>query len=271
MQRRTLLAAGSALFTTTLAGCGGNGGNSGNGGGNGGNDDNGGDGTGNGNGNDNTDTDTETENDEGGNGGGEPSEAGELSAVGDNTDWLENSASFSGSGQTVTDAFQAQRFTTFTYEHSGESNFIVELINDDSGESTDILVNKIGQTSGTTGIGLGDGNYVMDVDADGDWSIEVGEPAAPDGEYGVPPASITGEGSDVYGEVEIDGRATVSGSHDGSENFIVEAWEEANTSGFPDELIFNEIGSHEGETSVQLSGVYYIAVQADGSYEISIE
>lgn len=270
MQRRTLLTAGSALLTTTLAGCSGNGdGNSGNGGGNGGNDDNsGGDGTGNGNGNDNTDTGNEGDGD---GGGGEPSEAGELSAVSENTDWLDNAASFSGSGQTVTDAFEARRFTTFTYEHSGESNFIVELIDDDSGDSVDILANKIGETSGTTGAGLADGNYVMDVDADGDWSIEVGEPVAPDGEYGVPPASITGEGSDVYGEVEIDGRVTVAGSHDGSENFIVEAYEEANSSGFPDELIFNEIGAHEGETSVQLSGVYYIAVQADGGYELSIE
>ena len=279
MQRRNYLALSSALLTTTIAGCSGDG-----------NGDTGGNGD---NGSGNTDTpeptdttgsdhdethtspeteaDTETETETPEDSGSESPEAGQLSAVGANTDWLQNSTSLSGSGQTVTDTFSAQRFTTFTYEHNGESNFIAELINDETGDGEGILVNKIGSVSGTTGTGLQDGSYYIDIDADGDWSFEIGEPAAPDGEWGVPPASIQGQGSEVYGEVDIDGRVTVRGSHDGESNFIVEAWEEANTSGYADALIFNEIGSHEGETTVQLSGVYYIAVQADGNYQIEIE
>lgn len=201
----------------------------------------------------------------------EPSEAGQLSAVSQNTGWLETPTSRSGSGQTVTDPFEAARFTTFVYEHSGESNFIVELINDDSGEREDILINEIGAVSGAVGAGLEEGSYVLDVDADGDWSIEAGEPFAPDDEYGVPPASITGDANDVYGEVEIDGRVTVTGEHSGESNFIVEAWDEANTGPYPDEIIFNEIGGFQGETSVQLEGLFYIAVEGDGEYQIEIE
>jgi len=266
MQRRAYLTLSGGLFAG-LAGCGtDDDGSNGNGGGDGGSG-GGGDADGGGGGGNSEPTEEPTD---------EPTEeelsaAGEMAAVSNNPDWLQGSTSFSGSGQTVTDVFEAQRFTTFTFEHSGESNFIVELIDDDSGDSVDILVNKIGETSGAVGIGLADGNYVLDVDADGDWSIEAGEPMAPEGEYGVPPASISGEASDVYGEVEIDGRVTVTGSHDGSENFIVQAWEEANSSGFADELIFNEIGQFEGETSVNLEGLFYIQVEADGTYTVEFE
>jgi len=200
-----------------------------------------------------------------------PPTAGELGAVSDNLEWLDPATSRSGSGQVVTDSFGAARFTTFVYEHNGESNFIVELIDDASGETVDILVNEIGSVSGAVGVGLSESQYILDVDADGDWAIDIGEPDAPDGEGGVPPATITGERPDVYGEVEIDGRVTVTGEHTGESNFIVSAWDEMNTRPFPDEVIFNEIGDFEGETSERLSGVFYLTVDADGPYQISIE
>jgi hypothetical protein len=172
----------------------------------------------------------------------------------------------------VTDAFGAARFTAFVYEHDGQSNFSIELIDDESGETVDNLVNEIGPVAGAVGIGLPESRYILDVDADGDWAIELGEPVAPDGEWGVPPATIAGEQPDVYGEVEIDGRVTVTGEHEGKSNFAVLAWDEMSTSSFfPDEVIFNEIGDFEGETSVQLSGLFYITVDADGAYQISIE
>jgi hypothetical protein len=200
-----------------------------------------------------------------------PPTAGELGAVSDNLEWLDPATSRSGSGQVVTDSFGAARFTAFVYEHDGESNFIVELIDDASGETVDILVNEIGSVAGAVGVGLSESQYILDVDADGDWAIDIGEPDAPDGEWGMPPATITDERPDVYGEVEIDGRVTVTGEHTGESNFIVSAWDEMNTRPFPDEVIFNEIGDFEGETSERLSGVFYLTVDADGPYQISIE
>lgn len=271
MQRRTVLTLSGAALTTALAGCSDSGtdDDDGGNGGNGGGDD------------DPTETDTNGNGDNGNTDGGngddetptdeEPSEAGELQPVSQNTDWFMDAESFSGSGQTVTDAFGAGYFTAFVFEHDGESNFIVELIDDDSGDTVDILVNQIGSVSGAVGIGLAEGEYVLDVDADGDWSIELGEPYAPDEHYGVPPASVSGQGHDVYGEVEVDGRVTVSAQHDGESNFIVRAYDEANTRGIADEIIFNELGEFEGETSVQLEGLFYITVEADGDYEIEIE
>jgi len=211
-----------------------------------------------------TDTPTRTPTPEG------PPVAGELGAVSQNTDWLDQQMALSGSGQTVTDTFQASRFTAFVFEHSGTSNFIVELINDSTGETEDILINEIGEVSGAVGTGLSDNQYFLDVDADGSWTIDLGEPFAPEGEWGVPPASIQGQEKDVYGEVEINDRVTFSAQHDGDSNFIVEVWDEMNSGPFANEIVFNEIGQFEGETSVQLSGLFYIFVDADGSYSIDI-
>ena len=161
--------------------------------------------------------------------------------------------------------------TAFVFEHDGSSNFIVELIDDESGDTVDVLVNEIGSVRGAAGTALPDGEYILDVDADGQWSIELGEPYAPENEYGVAPGSLSGEFNDVYGEIEMDGRYTVSGEHSGDGNFQVFAWDEANTSGFPNAVLFNEIGQFSGETSVQLSGLFYIEVVGNGDYTVEIE
>jgi len=199
-----------------------------------------------------------------------PDSVGEMSAVSNNSGWLEDRTTIDGSGASVTDTFDASFFTTFTYEHDGQSNFAAELIDDQSGDTVDLLVNEIGTVSGCTGIGLPESEYLIDIDADGDWSFDIGEPFAPDDEFGVPPGSIEGEPPDVYGEIEIDGRITVSAEHRGDGNFTVAAWDEANTRTLFDELLFNEIGNFEGETTAQLNGLFYIVVQAGGPYTIEI-
>lgn len=213
-----------------------------------------------------TDTETETEEPT----PESPDPVGEMSVVSNNSGWLEDRTTIDGSGESVSDTFNASFFTTFTYEHDGQSNFAAELIDDQSGDTVDLLVNEIGTVSGCTGIGLPDGEYLLDIDADGDWSFDIGEPFAPDDEYGVPPGSIEGEQTDVYGEIEIDGRVTVSAEHRGDGNFTVAAWDEGNTRTLFDELLFNEIGNFEGETTAQLNGLFYIVVQAGGPYTIEI-
>jgi hypothetical protein len=215
-----------------------------------------------------TETDPETETEE--STPESPDPVGEMSAVSNNTGWLDARTTIEGSGESVTDTFAASFFTTFTYEHNGQSNFAAELIDDQSGDTVELLVNEIGTASGCTGVGLPDGEYLLDVDADGDWSFDIGEPFAPDDEYGVPPGSIEGEQPDVYGEIEIDGRVTVSAEHRGDGNFTVAAWDEANTRTLFDELLFNEIGNFEGETTAQLNGLFYMVVQAGGPYSIEI-
>ena len=64
--------------------------------------------------------------------------------------------------------------------HEGTSNFIVTLY-DANGHFVDLLANEIGAYSGSTSVssggafGASPGVHYVDVDADGDWSIEITE------------------------------------------------------------------------------------------------
>ena len=194
---------------------------------------------------------------------------GELTAVGD---ILDPDGSFSGSGQEVTDTFALDDgFTAFVLEHDGESNFQIELIDDDSGETAEFLANEIGTFDGAVGTPIESGTYLMDVNADGDWSIEYGSPSVSGDFEGPPPASIEGSGPNVWGVLNVAERVTIVGSHDGERNFQVEFVENSATDFFGTTLIFNEIGEFDGETSEQLDGLGWVIVNADGNYEISIE
>lgn len=194
----------------------------------------------------------------------------ELRTVSRHVEWLQNSASFSGSGQAVTDTFDAVRFTTFVYEYDGANGFEIGLIDSETGETQAVLLEEDGPISGAVGIGLSNGRYALEIDADGAWQIELGEPAAPEEGRATPPATIEGERANVYGKVITGDAVTVRGQHTGESDFIVNAWDEANTEGTPNERLFAEVGEFEGETTLEGSGLYYISVEADGAYQIEI-
>lgn len=177
---------------------------------------------------------------------------------------------FSGSGATVTDRFELARgYVVFAFEHNGESNFIVEA--EDSAGNTSLIVNKIGSVSGATGLPADAGEYLLDIDADAAWEINAGQPISPAEEIRTLPVSASGEGPAVVGPVEIEGSTTVTGSHDGERNFIVEANDEGDYRAMDTELVFNEIGTFEGETRMQKTGILWLSVDADGTWELSIE
>jgi hypothetical protein len=198
-------------------------------------------------------------------------EAGSLSSVSSNEKWFSGGGFGEFDGQVVTTAFELDAFTAFRYEHSGQRNYIAELINADTGDLQAVLANKIGRVSGVSGASVPAGSYQLDITADGEHRFSIGTPVPPESEIGTPPAEIQGQIPDVYGAVVIDGRVTIGGAHNGSENFIVEAYSLQNARGFPDAVIFNEIGEFEGSTTERLSGGMFFAVQADGGYALRIE
>lgn len=173
---------------------------------------------------------------------------------------------FSDSGQTVESGIDIEGgLTILVAEHDGSSNFIVELISE-SGGFSELFVNKIGVYDGAGAALFEGGQYRMDVTADGNWSIVISQPRPSSG-TGVP-IENSGEGPDVLGPVELDGLHTVSGEHDGERNFIVEIYP---IQGRFSELAFNEIGSFNGETTVEFDGLGYIDIEADGSWTLEIE
>lgn len=178
---------------------------------------------------------------------------------------------FEGSGQVVTNEFDlVGGFTVADMEHTGgSSNFQVQLIDEESGDSAGLLANEIGEWSGQIGETFDTGTYVLDINADGKWSVELRQPRPTEGEK--PPVEESGRTSTVLGPYELNGRVEMVGSHNGSRNFIVRTHDASATNGTFGGLIFNEIGGYEGRTTFAGQGLTWITVKADGDWEIKVE
>lgn len=149
--------------------------------------------------------------------------------------------------------------------HDGSSNFIVSLV-PESGTKT-IMTNAIGSYDGTTAALVDSGTYILDVDADGSWSIELTQPRPESGES--LPISLSGSGNAVHGPVAFDGTGIANATHEASGgNFSVEIFP---TTGLFQTLVFNEIGSFEGETTYSFDSVGFVAVTADGKWSLDME
>ncbi len=82
---------------------------------------------------------------------------------------------FNGTTPTVTELFRLRPGAAIVaLEHQGERNFIVWL-EDETADEVELLVNEIGQFSGSTSVHIETaGWYMLDVKyADGAWSIRV--------------------------------------------------------------------------------------------------
>ncbi|HKV83640.1 MAG TPA: toll/interleukin-1 receptor domain-containing protein [Ktedonobacterales bacterium] len=86
----------------------------------------------------------------------------------------QDTRSFNGNGQTATSLFKLPGgLVIFRMKHVGRRNFIVSLI-DHTGHSAQSLANKIGTFDGAKAIQVErSGAYVLEIKADGDWSIVV--------------------------------------------------------------------------------------------------
>jgi hypothetical protein len=80
-------------------------------------------------------------------------------------------SAYAGSGDAATELFYLTPGAhTFTWSHTGSSNFIVWLL-DANGQWVDLLANEIGSSSGSKIVGVAGGLYLLDVSADGAWQV----------------------------------------------------------------------------------------------------
>ena len=185
-----------------------------------------------------------------------------------------------GSGAKVVEVtLQADAPLVVTGRHSGGSNFVVELIPDEGTQVDDffagLLFNEIGQFSGQVANDeVGSGGYRVDVSADGPWSLRFAQPV-PNPKAKAVPASFSATGAKVKQlRVESDVQPSVAATHQGRSNFVVQLIPMEDVEGqdlFFFGLVFNEIGSFEGETvtdSPLAPGTYLVYVQADGSWTL---
>lgn len=179
------------------------------------------------------------------------------------------SYTFSGSSDGVTDAFDIEGgFTSFDMAHDGESNFQVELVDTDSGDTREYLANEIGEWEGLLPYEVPAGEYVLDVTADGSWEIIVRQPRHTLDDAESVPAMGEDEYPNYLGPIEFEGFHRVSGRYEGDSNFAVWLLDE---DGGEEELLFNEVGEFEGETTTNYEGLGYIRVEATGPWRIDVE
>ncbi len=81
----------------------------------------------------------------------------------------------SGKGQKATDLFYLQQgLVRFEMEHNGESNFIIQLLDEQGLKIGGSLVNEIGSFQGSKAIRIEkSGMYLMDIMADGNWKVTI--------------------------------------------------------------------------------------------------
>lgn len=173
--------------------------------------------------------------------------------------------SFSGSGQEVRQGISIQGgLTVVRATHSGESNFQVSLANDS--EFNDNFINVIGDFDGAQADLIEEGEYILEVNADGNWEIDLEQPRSGQGES--LPTSFSGSGPDVVGPVQFGGTGVATGEHDGESNFQVQIYPMTGSFG---EVVFNEIGSFEGETTYSFDTIGWVDINADGNWSVELE
>jgi hypothetical protein len=190
---------------------------------------------------------------------------------------------FSGQGDDVSSKFTLEEgITIITMTHDGESNFAIQLF-DDTGGLVGLLVNEIGAFHGSTAIGVIEDNiigaepgiHVLDITADGNWTVLIKQPRPTSGE--TLPLNLTGKGCDVSPFFVLDGGlATFDMTHDGDSNFAIELF---SANGELEELLANEIGSYSGKKAIGVKqeniigarpGMHIVSVTADGNWTLSI-
>lgn len=170
---------------------------------------------------------------------------------------------FSGSGDDVIDVSVPDDVPAIlVLTHQGSANFIVQG-HGEQGDFPDVLVNAIGNYDGTRPVNFGRTEALreLEIQADGPWTISLRPLSdAPAAEAG----SSAGSGDAV---VRVDGGGRGAFTHDGSANFIVEAYEDFGSfDGMP---IVNEIGPYDGTVRVP-SGTQVLVIQADGNWTFDI-
>lgn len=216
---------------------------------------------------------------------------------------LKQSGDFSGIGDTVTRTFSLpEGVIVFDLSYNGDSNFIVQLINAETGELEGNLVNEIGSFNGEVLVGASwdnspfslatqnkpldvkttPGDFKLEITADGSWDIDFSRDDPTVGVLELPQRfSGTGYGESEFYQVtqpiELPAKeVTFSFIHEGDSNFIVTLYRK---NGGYQELLANEIGEYSGKTIIEFgnesyqpsSGVYYLSIMANGHWVIHVE
>jgi hypothetical protein len=175
-----------------------------------------------------------------------------------------------GKGRQASEQFALEPgLSIFEFTHNGTSNFIVKLL-DENGKEIDTVVNQIGPFEGDYGFGYErGGRRLLDVTADGEWTVAIRQPRPTQGES--LPASLQGTGTHTTPFLKLDkGLAIFKMKHNGDNRFIVRLRDK---DGKLLEQLVNTLGAFDGSKpiSIEEPGIYFLNVSADGDWSIDVE
>ena len=195
-------------------------------------------------------------------------------------------AEFEGEGSRVTDRFELDSGMTmlvFESENVEGEGIAADIEQTDGDESYVLAINEIvrfedsdaiDEVTGASLIQGGGGEYLLDIDTDGAWTVHIAQPRAPSEEVRTLPVSVSGENSAVVGPVEVTNGMTVTGQHqvEGSDHgFDVLSVPEDATDLLDSDYAFTEDGGFEGQSRVDVDGVTWTYVRTRGEWSLEFE
>jgi hypothetical protein len=167
-----------------------------------------------------------------------------------------------GTGDSVIALPAGAKAGIVTATHAGSANFVIQGLDSSNQPTLDLLVNTIGNYSGTTAFGLislGAGPTSLQITADGAWTISITQISSAKSSA-VP---IAGTGDQVF---LYDGKAAAWAiTNAGQSNFVVEQYSKGSLIA---NLAVNEIGAYTGTDPMQ-AGPSVVVVQSDGNWTIN--
>lgn len=175
-----------------------------------------------------------------------------------------------GTGQRATRPFSLRRgITRFHATHNGQGNFAIELF-DAGGAYIDLLVNEIGPFKGGGLTSIEDaGEFVIQVTADGGWTITVDQSVPADADR--LPQRLSGAGPRASRFLRFDsGVVRFAMTHNGEGNFAIELYD---ATGDYVDLLVNEVGPFDGSKVVTIdqAGLFILNITAGGRWTIAIK
>ena len=179
--------------------------------------------------------------------------------------------SLARSGDRIIGPFPIQGgFTVFYFHHfNGKGTFSVRLIEDDTGETREVLASGHDEWNGEIATFVPAGEYRLRIEAIGAWNVLLTQPRPIRADLVDLPITETDDAGAVYfGPIAFPGNVSVSATHDGSANFRIAA---LNIRGKRIELLFDETGPVDSERTFPADGYGWMTVTATGEWTISIE
>jgi len=177
----------------------------------------------------------------------------------------------SGTGQKATQKFQLEQgLSEFSTTYHGSDNFIVWLMDGNTGQNIDLIANKIGSDNSTKAVGITSaGDYILNVQANGPWTVTITQPRKSATQSA--PLTLQGTGNQASEFFTLEnGLRTFNMDYHGSDNFIVWLMDDQ---GNHVDLLTNQIGTFNGSKAVGIpqTGTYLLNIQANGKWKVSIE